>query len=125
PEPATLGNWEYAKQRFRDSIPGVTIHEGDSLKVPLTEEQLFHEESVFPYYVSHLRRKNSQGVPSMGIWKQVGRNARDPEGKFDGHGGFFPLIPRNGEVVLEAHRLYARAQQKFEVPGFGDVLRPP
>lgn len=125
PEATTLANWEYAKQRFKDAIPGAVAYEGDSLKIPMTEEQLFQEKSPFPYYVSHLRRKNSQGVPSLGIWKQVGRNARDPEGKFDGHAGFLPMIPRRGEDVLEAHRVYANAMTKFDVPGFGDVIRPP
>ena len=125
PEATTLANWEYAKQRFRDTIANITTYEGDSLKVPMTEEQLFQEKSPFPFYVSHLRRKNSQGVPSLGIWKILGRSEKDPEAKFDGHSGFLPLIPRTGEAVLEAQRVYTKAAEKFKVPGFGDVLRPP
>ena len=125
PEATTKANWEYAKQRFRDAIANVTVYEGDSLKIPLSEEELFNEKSPFPYYVSHLRRKNAMGVPSLGIWKQLGRNQRDPSGKIDGHAGFFPLIPRSGEAIFEAHRVYASAMDKFKVHGFGDLLRPP
>src|SRR5690606_8229208 len=47
PRATCLANWEDAKERFAREIPGVTFVEGESLDVPLTEEQIDNPDPWF------------------------------------------------------------------------------
>jgi len=69
------------------------------------------------------RRNVSVGVPSMGIWSMMGRNARDPDGKFEGIGGFIPVIPRTGEAVFEFQRVMGDAMMDLDWPTRRQLIR--
>lgn len=113
PEQTCRANWEYAKERFDRDIPGARFFEGENLKVPLTTHQLENVDSPYP---TNIRRHGSQGVPSLGIWKIV---------QMDGHAGFFPIIPRTGEAIFEAQRVFSKTLHEFKLPRFGTALTLP
>jgi 4-cresol dehydrogenase (hydroxylating) len=115
PEPVTAAHWEYSKQLVAGRIAGARAIDGESLKVPLTQEQI---HSAMPFH-EFQRRNVCLGVPSMGIWSTMGRSARDPQGKFEGIGGFIPVIPRTGEAVFEFQRVMGDAMRDLQWPGFG------
>jgi len=101
PETTCTANWSYAKDRILSAIPGATATDGESLKVPLTEEQIL---SANQPYRSAIRRNGAVGVPSLGIWKIV----RD-----DGHVGFFPILPRSADEVFRMQRVMCDALREF------------
>ncbi|HEY8521507.1 MAG TPA: FAD-binding oxidoreductase [Gammaproteobacteria bacterium] len=107
-ERTTLANWEYAKELVSRNIPGARIVDGESLPVPLTREQI--EQTTGPY-PTNMRRNVTQGVPSLGIWKNLGRTEAFPDTWAQGHIGLFAVIPRSAEAVFEAQQV------------FGDTLR--
>ncbi|MBI4265819.1 MAG: FAD-binding oxidoreductase [Acidobacteria bacterium] len=76
----------YAKDRFTRDIPGATFEDGELLRFPLTQEQL---DSV---------RKVAVGIPNLAAFG--GRRGSD------GHLWFAPVIPKTGEAVLEAQRVF-------------------
>ena len=113
PERTCLANWEYAKERCARDIPGARAYEGESLRVPLTPRQLQNIDSPYP---TSIRRTATQGIPSLGIWKIVG---------VDGHAGFFPIIPRTGEAIFEAQRVFSETLHEFDLPRFHTALTLP
>ena len=113
PEQTCKANWEYARERCARDIPGARAYEGESLKVPLTQHQLENTNSPYP---TNIRRHGSQGIPSLGIWKIV---------QMDGHAGLFPIIPRTGEAVFEAQRVFSETLHEFKLPRFATALTLP
>ena len=113
PEKTCHANWEYATERCARDIPGARAYEGESLRVPLTPRQLQNIDSPYP---TSIRRTATQGIPSLGIWKIVG---------VDGHAGFFPIIPRTGEAIFEAQRVFSATLQEFDLPRFHTALTLP
>ncbi len=113
PQAATLAQWEYAKDRILSDIVGAEAIDGDHFKLPASEEQL---ENTTQPYASGVRRRAALGVPSLGIWEIV----RD-----DGHVGFFPVIPRDGEAVFEAQRVLGDAQREFPLPPYFSAITAP
>ncbi|MCP5144220.1 MAG: FAD-binding oxidoreductase [Gammaproteobacteria bacterium] len=107
-EKTTLANWEYAKERVARAIPGARMIDGESLPVPLTPEQIAETTGPYP---TNMRRNVTQGVPSLGIWKSLGRTEAVPDAWAKGHIGLFAIIPRSAEAVFEAQQV------------FGDTLR--
>ncbi|HEY5565776.1 MAG TPA: FAD-binding oxidoreductase [Gammaproteobacteria bacterium] len=124
PEATCLANWEYAKERFAREIPGAAFVEGESLKVPLTEEQLLNPTTSFRNGLWH--RKVSQGIPEMSAWSLVGtRSPQNPEGQTVAHAGFFPVIPRSGEAVFKAQQVFGDAFAELGLPPFNSALSTP
>jgi 4-cresol dehydrogenase (hydroxylating) len=124
PEATCLANWEYAKERFAREIPGATFVEGESLKVPLTEEQLLNPNPSFRNGVWH--RAVSQGVPSLSAWSLVSsRSPQNPEGQTVAHAGFFPIIPRSGEAVFKAQQVFGDALADLGLSPFNSALSTP
>jgi len=113
PEQSCAANWEYAKDRILSAIPGAKAIEGESLKIPLTPEQL---DNKTPPYPSLIRRHGAMGAPSLGIWKIVGKN---------GHAGFFPIIPRSGEELFKAQRILCDGLREFPVRPFFNAISTP
>ena len=62
---------------------------GESLKVPLTREQI--DDTTGPY-PTNMRRNVTQGVPGLGIWYMTGRTERNPNAWNETHIGLFSLI---------------------------------
>jgi 4-cresol dehydrogenase (hydroxylating) len=102
-EKTTLANWEYAKELVARKIPGARLVDGESLPVPLTRAQI--EETTGPYATS-MRRNVTQGVPSLGIWKNLGRTEAAPDAWAQGHVGLFAVLPRSAEAVFEAQHVF-------------------
>ncbi len=103
-ERTTLANWEYAKELLARNIPGARLIDGESLSVPLTREQI--EQTTGPY-PTNMRRNITQGVPSLGIWKNLGRTEAFPDTWAQGHIGLFAVLPRSAEAVFEAQHVFA------------------
>ena len=124
PEKTCLANWEYAQERFEREIEGATFLEGESLAVPLTEEQLLNPGTNFRNGVWH--RAASQGIPTMTAWSLVAsRSPASPDGQPVAHAGYFPIIPRSAEAVFKAQRVFGDAFQDLGLPPFNAALSTP
>jgi (+)-pinoresinol hydroxylase len=102
PPAVILEQWKACKARL-GRISGATFDDGKVIRTPLTAEQ---KERV---------PKPEFGIPALSIWGLVSRTAQD-RGAHYGHQGFSPIVPRSGEAVFEANRLFARAARDFGLP---------
>jgi len=105
---ANEANWEYAKEKF-SAIPGAKFVQNESYKLPLTPEQ---REQV---------HKPQFGIPSLAMFSIGARSATNPE-PTNGHMWFSPIIPRTGEAVFEANRVFAEAAKEFGLPALSFSL---
>ena len=121
-ERTTLANWEYAKELMAKSIANARFLDGESLNVPLTPEQI--EKSTAPY-PSNMRRNITQGVPSLAVWRGMGRSQAAPDHWVEGHVGLFAVIPRSGEAVFEAQRVFVDASQELGLQNNISALSTP
>ncbi len=96
------------------NIPTSRATDGESLKVPLTREQI--EKTTGPYR-TNMRRNITQGVPGLGIWDTVGRSERDPNHWSETHIGLFSVVPRSGQGILDAQRAFAKIGDDLGMPG--------
>ncbi|MGA8012487.1 MAG: FAD-binding oxidoreductase [Candidatus Acidiferrales bacterium] len=99
---ANAANWEFARGKFSE-IPGVKFEEGENYKLPLTPEQ---REKV---------HKPQFGIPSLAMFSIGARSATNPQ-PANGHIWFSPIIPRTGEAIFEANRVFAAAAKEFGLP---------
>jgi (+)-pinoresinol hydroxylase len=113
PEKALEANWEYAEEKF-GVIPGVRFERGESFKFPLTAEQieditrnqsLGSRSSTLPEF----------GVPSLTMFSIGARSETNPN-PTEGHMWFSPIIPRTGEAIFEANRVFAEAARELDLP---------
>lgn len=102
-EKTTLSNWEYAMELISRKIPTARFTAGESLSIPLTEAQL--QNTTGPYPTS-MRRNITQGVPGLGIWKNLGRTESLPDTWAQGHIGLFAVLPRSAEAIFEAQQVF-------------------
>ena len=122
-ERTTLANWEYAKELVARKVPGARFTDGESLKVPLTREQIADTTGPYP---TNMRRNVTQGVPGLGIWYMTGRTERNPNAWNETHIGLFSLIGRSGEAVLKAQQDFAAIARKLEMPSlFPNAIQTP
>jgi hypothetical protein len=99
---ANAANWAFAKEKYAE-IPGVKFEEGDSYKLPLTPEQ---REKV---------HKPQFGIPSLAMFSIGARSVMNPTPS-NGHMWFSPIIPRTGEAIFEANKVFAAAAQEYGLP---------
>jgi 4-cresol dehydrogenase (hydroxylating) len=102
PEKIIRAQWEHTKEKFR-AIPGVTFTEGDFYKLPLSAAQ---QEKV---------HKVSFGIPNLSIFF-IGARSGVNTVPGNGHIWFSPIIPRSGEAVFEAQRVFAEAARQLGLP---------
>jgi FAD/FMN-containing dehydrogenase len=122
-ERTTLANWEYAKELVTRNIPGARCVEGESLKVPLTPEQIANTTGPYP---TNMRRNITQGVPSLGVWYQTSRTERSPNTWNETHIGLFSLVARSGEAVFQAQRDFQDIARQLGMPSaFPNALGTP
>ena len=112
-EKTTLANWEYAQELVARAVPGARFTAGESLKVPLTPEQIDKTTGPYP---TNMRRNITQGVPGLGVWYQTGRTDQNPNAWNETHIGLFSLVARSGEAVLKAQKDFADIARRLEVP---------
>ena len=93
--------WEYAKSKLA-AIPGAKFLEGEHYRIPLSPEELAKVS------------KNAFGVPSLEIFSVISRSEAGPG--FDGHVGFSPIIPRTGEAIFEAHKVFGDVAREYGMP---------
>jgi len=94
--------WEYCQQRFA-AIPGARFSDGPMLKMPLTAQQ---QSTV---------HKPEFGLPALSVFTMGARNENNPN-PTSGHQWFSPIIPRSGEAVFEANRVFAQAGRDYGLP---------
>jgi (+)-pinoresinol hydroxylase len=99
---ANAANWEFAQDKF-SAIPGVKFVDGESYKLPLTPEQ---REKV---------HKPQFGIPSLTMFSIGARTPTNPN-PTNGHMWFSPIIPRTGQAIFEANRVFAEAAKQFDLP---------
>ena len=102
---STLANWEWAKELALRNIPGAQCFDGESLRVPVTPEQI--ERTTRPYpapYASQMRRNVMHGVPKLYAWWMPSRTEDQPNSWNESHVGLFSLVGRSGDSVLKAQR---------------------
>jgi FAD/FMN-containing dehydrogenase len=102
PPAVILEQWNACKSRL-SRIAGATFDAGKVIRTPLTAEQM--EQVPKPEF----------GIPALSIWGLVSRTKQEP-GAHYGHQGFSPIIPRSGEAVFEANKLFARAARDYGLP---------
>ena len=102
PPEANAANWAFTKKKYSE-IPGVRFEEGESYKLPLTAEQ---REQV---------HKPQFGIPSLAMFSIGARSSTNPN-PTSGHMWFSPIIPRTGEAIFEANRVFAAAAKEFGLP---------
>jgi 4-cresol dehydrogenase (hydroxylating) len=87
---------EHAKERFTSVIPGSTFQDGELLRFPLTQAQLDRVHKV------------AVGIPNMSIFSIGARTELNPSPS-DGHLWFSPIIPKTGEAIFDAQRVFMEA----------------
>jgi len=94
PAKVVAAQWEHAKERF-SSIPGATFQEGPSYRFPLSAEEQARIRDTVPL-----------GIPSLQIFSLLPPRSQ-------GHIGFSPIIPMDGEALLEAMALFDRVHREL------------
>jgi len=102
PPKANQANWEFAKEKF-STIPGAKFVDNESYKLPLTPEE---REKV---------HKPQFGIPSLAMFSIGARSRTNPD-PTNGHMWFSPIIPRTGEAIFEANRVFNQAAKKYGLP---------
>jgi hypothetical protein len=102
--PATVvqAQWEHCKEQLA-AIPGATFTDGELFRMPLTPEQQVRAHKV------------AFGIPNLSIFFIGARSETNPN-PTDGHMWFSPIIPRTGEAVFEAQRVFGEAARELGLP---------
>jgi len=99
---ANQGNWEFAQEKF-SAIPGAKFSFGGAYKLPLTPE--VQAKFNLPQF----------GIPSLQMFSIGARSETNPT-PGEGHIWFSPIIPRTGEAVFEANRVFRAAAKELGLP---------
>jgi 4-cresol dehydrogenase (hydroxylating) len=102
PAKAIRAQWEYAQEQF-SKVPGAKFQDGEFYKLPLTPDQF---DKV---------HKPEFGIPSLETFSIGARSPVNPT-PTSGHVWFSPIIPRTGEAVLEANRVFSQAAKDLGLP---------
>ncbi|QGY79250.1 FAD-binding oxidoreductase [Sphingorhabdus lacus] len=97
-------NWEAAQRRLAAAIPDATFKLNNEFRFPMTPDE---QEAV--------HQKNALGIPSMLIFSQGARSDLNPTPR-DGHLWFASVIPKSGEAIFEAQKVYAKASRELGLP---------
>ena len=100
---ANAANWEFAKEKF-SAIAGAKFIDGQSYKLPLTpaanRQRLTCRSSASPACACSPSDARSDANPNPG----------------NGHVWFSPIIPRTGEAIFEANRVFTQAARDLHLP---------
>jgi 4-cresol dehydrogenase (hydroxylating) len=102
PREVIEAQWKHAQKKYSE-IPGAKFTGGDVLEMPLSEEQLAKVHKV------------NFGIPNLQIFFIGARSDTNPT-PGQGHIWFSPIIPRTGEAILEAQRVFNEVAQEFGFP---------
>ncbi len=102
--------WQATQRHFR-RIEGASFREVDRLQLPIETDQAFaHHEPEF-------------GVPSLRAFSIGARSPWNPTPSH-GHMWFSPIIPRTGEAIIEANRVFGEAARELDMPLFQSFTMP-
>ncbi len=104
PRETVQSNWRYA-QRLIGDIPGATFETLHELEWPIAADEA---EGL---------HKVALGIPNLEIFRLGTRQSADTLG-WDGEMWFAPIIPKNGEAVLEAQEVFTEAFREAGMPSF-------
>jgi (+)-pinoresinol hydroxylase len=102
PAKAVLAQWEFAKEKCR-AIAGVTFEDGEVVRPPLTAEQ--RKQIHLPEF----------GIPSLNNFVFGARSKLNPH-PAHGHMWFSPIIPRTGEAIYTANKVFMQTAKEFDIP---------
>ncbi|MGH8245815.1 MAG: FAD-binding oxidoreductase, partial [Gammaproteobacteria bacterium] len=102
PEKVIRAQWEYSKETL-SAISGARFDDTEFYRLPLTPEQV---EKV---------HKVSFGIPNLSMFFIGARSETNPT-PGEGHIWFSPIIPRTGEAVFEAQRVFTQAARELGLP---------
>ncbi len=110
PEEVIQAQW-HAVQRHFSRIKGATFAVVDRLKLPVDAQQAtkYHEPEL--------------GVPSLRAFSIGARTPWTPTPS-KGHMWFSPIIPRTGEAIIEANRVFSEAAKSLGMPLFTTFSLP-
>ena len=101
--------WNYSKEKYA-AIEGATYEDGEFYKMPLTPEQI--RDKI---------HKPEFGVPSLEMFS-IGARSRTNPNPTHGHIWFSPIIPRDGEAIMEANRVFQETAKRLDIPFLGFSL---
>ena len=107
PPKANEANWEFAKEKF-SAIPGVKIRGQRVVQAPADSEQ---RDKV---------HKPQFGIPSLAMFSRGARSETNPS-PTNGHIWFSPIVPRTGEAIFEANRVFSQAAVEYGLPNLALV----
>jgi (+)-pinoresinol hydroxylase len=113
PRKAIQANWEYAQEKF-SAIPGATFENGETYHFPLSAAEI---EDITRNQAAGSRSATLPefGVPSLTMFSIGARSEANPN-PTHGHMWFSPIIPRTGEAIFEANRVFADAAKELGLP---------
>ena len=113
PAKSIQANWEYCQEKFA-AIPGATFENGETLKFPLSAAEI---EDITRGQAAGSRSATLPefGIPSLTMFSIGARSETNPNPQA-GHMWFSPIIPRSGEAIFEANRVFAEASKQLDVP---------
>jgi len=106
-------NWEYCQEKF-SAIPGATFENGEMYKFPLSPAEI---EDVTRNQAAGSRSATLPefGIPSLTMFSIGARTETNPN-PGAGHMWFSPIIPRSGEAIFEANKVFAEAAKQLDLP---------
>ena len=105
PEETVRANWQAAKRRFAQSIPGAAFQDGELLTLPIPKEKEATQGD-----------KPRLGIPALEIFSITTRNPATNADPADGHADFFAYVPRKASAVWEAARVMYETYREMGVP---------
>jgi FAD/FMN-containing dehydrogenase len=112
-EKANDANWEYCQEKF-SAIPGAVFSDGEKFKFPLSASEI---ERITRAQAAGSREIGLPefGIPSLVMFSIGARSETNPT-PTEGHVWFSPIIPRTGEAIMEANRVFAEAAGDLGLP---------
>ena len=110
PAEVVAAQWRAAQRHFA-RIAGAKFAIVDDVKLPLDPAQVTHyHEPEF-------------GIPSLRVFSIGARTPWNPTPS-KGHMWFSPIIPRTGEAIIEANRVFSAAARELKMPLFATFTLP-
>ena len=103
PMPVIEASWQYARSLYEKAIPGVRFEDVETLSFPLNQDQA---EAV--------KHKVLIGMPNMNVFSLGARSQTNPN-PADGHLLFSPMVPRTGDEVFKAQRIFTEGMREMGV----------
>lgn len=103
--------WRAAQRYLSDRIEGAHARLIEKLDMPITREE------------AHKYHEPEFGVPSLRAFSTGARTAFNPTPSA-GHMWFSPIIPRTGEAIIEANKVFGAAAKEFDMPLFRTFSLP-